>query len=167
MKPSRLHGIILKRANIGEADRIITVFSLESGKICLVAKGIRRISSRRAPHLELFNEVDLTIHSGKVWDLITEAKKNSGPKVPSGYLFYLTEILDKILPEHVAHREIYEKLCETMANPSEKSVKNFIIECLWDLGYLPVGQYPKTSVTDFVENIVERPIKSRKFVDKI
>lgn len=176
MRNSKISGIILRRTNFGEADKMITVFSRELGKMKILAKGVRRIKSRRAPHLELFNQVELVIHEGKTFQTVTEAKVvndlanlKSDLKL-SGYLFYLSEVIDKILPEHQPHPEIFGSflgiLGNLRGNPEEK-VKKFVVQLLWNLGYLPKGEYPKLGVTTFVENIVEKRIRSKKFLEEI
>lgn len=180
MRNSKIEGIILARRNYGEADKIITIFSLELGKIKILAKGVRRIKSRRASHLELFNEVELVIHQGKTFSQISEARtKNHFSNLKlnlklTGYLFYLSEILDKILPEHQPHREVYSSFKATLSNldtatgkNSEDKVKHFVIQLLWNLGYLPYGEYPKSGVTSFVESVVEKNIRSKKFLEEI
>ena len=173
MRSFKTVGIVLKRSNFAEADKIVTVFSKERGKIKVLAKGVRRIKSRRAPHLELFNQVELVLHAGKTFDTITEAKIiNDFSKLKlklklTGYLFYLAEVIDKILPEHQPHPEIFVDLVSGMQNVTEDKVKTFVVELLWGLGYLPKGQYPKLGVTDFVESIVEKHIRSKKFLEEI
>jgi len=179
VRNSKVEGIILRRISFGEADKLVTVFTKELGKIKALAKGIRRIKSRRAPHLELFNRVELVLHHGKTFDIITEAKivnDLSGLKSDlkmSGYLFYLCEVIDKILPEHQPHPEIFRLLLSTLSDLSnlgvdaQEKVKKFIVQLLWNLGYLPKGEYPKLGVTDFVEQIVEKRIRSKKFLEEI
>lgn len=58
-------GIVLRRTNYGEADRIITVLTLNEGKIRLMAKGVRRIKSKLAGGIELFSISDLTYLPGR------------------------------------------------------------------------------------------------------
>ena len=58
-------GVILRRTNFGEADRIITVLTVDQGKIRLVAKGVRRIKSKLAGGIELLSLNDLTYMPGK------------------------------------------------------------------------------------------------------
>jgi DNA repair protein RecO len=58
-------GIILKRTNFGEADRIITVLTPSQGKLRLMAKGVRRAKSKLAGGIELFSTSDLTFIRGK------------------------------------------------------------------------------------------------------
>lgn len=170
MRTVKFTGFILKRAVFGEADRLITVFSKEKGKIKLIAKGVRRIKSRRAPHLELFNLVALETHN----DLITEAKViNNYSSLKSdlktvGYLYYVFEIINKILPEHEPHLAVFNFLTDFLNEAvNERTVKNLMIKIIWDLGYLPSGQYPKVSVTQFLESIAERQINSKRFLEKI
>ncbi len=173
MRSYKVVGIILKRSNFSEADKLVTVFTKELGKIKVLAKGVRRINSRRAPHLELFNQVELVLHSGKTFDTITEARvinDYSSPKSDlklSGYLFYLVEVIDKILPEHQPHPEIFTDLVSCFKSLKQDKIKIFVVELLWSLGYLPKGQYPKLGVTDYVESVVEKRIRSKKFLEEI
>lgn len=182
MKSDKLHGLIIKRSNFSEADKLVTVFSLEKGKITLLAKGIRRIKSRRSPHLELFNQAEIQTSSGKNFDLVSEAKViNSFSSIKSslelsGFSFYLSEIIDRILPEKVPHPEVYSDLLVCLKKISrlskdrkmtENTVKEFVLRLLWELGYLPSGKTPKKSLTEFVESIVEHQISSKKFLDEV
>ncbi len=47
----RTEAIVLRRKDFGEADRILTLFTPELGKIRALAKGIRKPASRKAGHL--------------------------------------------------------------------------------------------------------------------
>lgn len=170
LNSSKVEGIVLSRRNFSEADKIITLFTRQNGKMKVVAKGVRRIKSRRAPHLELFNYVSLVLHKGKGFDTITEAKTISRVQADlkiAAYLFYLGEVVEKILPEHQPQEEVFNSLVEVIKSPDERKVKDFVVKLFWALGYLPTGQYPKLGVTDFVEQIIERPIRSKKFLEEI
>lgn len=173
MRSYKIHGIILRRSNFSEADKLITIFTKEQGKIKVLAKGIRRIKSRRAPHLELFNHVEVVLHEGKTFSVVTEAKILDDLVClklnlkSTGLLFYLCEVIDKILPEHQPHAELYEIFLASLSGLNQDKVKKFVVELLWNLGYLPKGEYPKLGITTFVENIVEKRIRSKKFLEEI
>ena len=62
-------GLIIKRKDFGEADRILTVLTDRFGKISVVAKGVRRITSRRAGNIELLNLVKLHLFKAKNYNL--------------------------------------------------------------------------------------------------
>ncbi len=57
--------IILNRTNFGEADRIITLLTPDSGKLRLIAKGVRKPKSRLAGGIELFSVSDITYVRGR------------------------------------------------------------------------------------------------------
>lgn len=69
----RAHAIVLRGRNLGEADRILTLLTLERGKMDAVAKGVRRGSSRLCGRLELLSEVDGSFHRGRSLEVITGA----------------------------------------------------------------------------------------------
>jgi DNA repair protein RecO (recombination protein O) len=58
-------GIILTRTDYGEADRIITLLTPDYGKLCLIAKGVRRIKSKLAGGIELFSVSNISFIKGR------------------------------------------------------------------------------------------------------
>lgn len=66
--------IILRRKNIGEADRIFDVYTPNLGRLRLKAKGVRRIKSKLAGHLEMMAVIELGIATGRQLDVITSAR---------------------------------------------------------------------------------------------
>lgn len=65
MKQLLAKGIVLRRTNFGEADRIVTVLTPDHGKVRLMARGVRRIKSKLAGGVELFSVSDITFIAGK------------------------------------------------------------------------------------------------------
>jgi len=65
---------VIHRRNQGEADRVLTLCT-PLGKLSLIAKGVRKIRSRKAGHLELFSQTQLTVaRSRSSWDIISQAE---------------------------------------------------------------------------------------------
>ncbi len=64
---------MLRARNLGEADRIFTLFTRAHGKIDAVGKGARRTKSALGGRLELLSEATLTLHRGRTLDVITSA----------------------------------------------------------------------------------------------
>ncbi len=181
-RTTKTKAIILKRTNTGEADKIVTALTSDFGKVTFKASGIRRISSRRASHLELFNAVEVVLHKSDRLDSLSEANViDSFPTLKSNlqltsYGFYLSEVLDRILPDRQPSEKVFQMLytCLQCLNDrnmdgrmAEKEVKGFVIKLLWELGYLPRQQYPKSGMTQFVEEIIERKVNSRKLLAEI
>src|SRR5689334_23306948 len=69
----RTEAIVIHRTNMGEADKILTVYTPTRGKSRLVAKGVRRTTSRLGGHLELFMHCKLLVAKGRNLDIITQS----------------------------------------------------------------------------------------------
>ena len=67
-------GIVLRSVKLGEADKIVTIFTQGSGKIRAVAKGIRRTQSKFGARLEPFTHVSLLLYRGRNLDTVTQAE---------------------------------------------------------------------------------------------
>lgn len=67
-------GIVLRTAKLGEADRIITLFTRGHGKVRAVAKGVRRTKSRFGARLEPFMRVSLLLAEGRSLDNVSQAE---------------------------------------------------------------------------------------------
>ena len=57
----RAEAVVLRHADWGEADRILTLYTREQGKVRAVAKGARKMRSRKAGHLEPFTHITLQL----------------------------------------------------------------------------------------------------------
>jgi DNA repair protein RecO (recombination protein O) len=69
----------LRGRQLGEADRIFTLFSTERGKMDAVAKGVRRTKSHLSGRLEFGNECALGMHRGRSLDVIVSAEIKNSP----------------------------------------------------------------------------------------
>ena len=70
----RDEGVVLTTTKLGEADRIITLFTRDHGKVRAVAKGVRRTKSRFGGRVEPFMRVDLLLGEGRTFDTISQAE---------------------------------------------------------------------------------------------
>ena len=57
-------GLVLRRTNYGEADRILSVIT-PAGKMSVIAKGVRKAKSRLAGAVEMFTVSEYNIHFGR------------------------------------------------------------------------------------------------------
>lgn len=64
MKTTRSRAIVLRRTNYGEADRIIDLLT-PSGRISVIARGVRKEKSKLAGGIELFAVCDVVVGEGK------------------------------------------------------------------------------------------------------
>ncbi|UCF60271.1 MAG: DNA repair protein RecO [Anaerolineaceae bacterium] len=116
----RTEAVVLRRQDLGEADRILTVYSLDRGKLRLVAKGARRPSSRKAGHLEPFTRVKLLLARGRELDIITQAEAIETYRgiledlIRFGQASYTAELLDCFTVEQEENQTLYRLLINTL-----------------------------------------------------
>src|SRR5919108_511226 len=67
-------GIVLRTMRLGEADRIVSIYTQGSGKLRAVAKGVRKTKSRFGGRLEPFTHVDLLLYKGRDLDIVTQCE---------------------------------------------------------------------------------------------
>ncbi|HEX2304433.1 MAG TPA: DNA repair protein RecO [Gaiella sp.] len=63
--PTITEAVVLRSFAFGEADRVLHVYTHASGRLGVVAKGVRRTKSRFGGRLEPFSHVELSIHRGR------------------------------------------------------------------------------------------------------
>ncbi|MFH0749731.1 MAG: DNA repair protein RecO [Candidatus Gottesmanbacteria bacterium] len=181
MNPSRIttvRAFILKRKNVGESDKVLTLFTKTNGKQRVIAKGIRKITSRRGPHLDIFNEVKITIHKGKTWDTVSEVDTISSRRnVYTTWMrmraaYIIVEVIDKLLPDYEPQPTLYDrigKVLDTLETAKDIEVPTLLLSFLNDaliiLGYLhEEKRYNDFSeMISYIEQISERKIRSLKF----
>ena len=115
-----IEAIVLKRTDLGEADRILTLFTPHKGKFHAIAKGIRRPISKKSGHLELLSHSQLQVALGRNLDIITQAEvrenflhlRNDLWHMTCG--LYLAELVDRFIEEHIPHTEVYNLMLEML-----------------------------------------------------
>lgn len=150
MSVSTTLGIIIRRSDFGEADRILTIVTPFKGKIKVVAKGVRRITSRRGGNVELLNLAKLHIFQGKGMPILTEAESiETFPKIKSNltlttYASHIIEIANRFLPEEQANPATYNLLITSLGlletNPRQIFIRAFEVKFLTVLGYWGLEQ---------------------------
>ena len=66
MRNLKINGIIIKRLNLFESDKIITVLSPSEGKVQFKAKNVRKITSHRISHMELLNLASFSVYKSNI-----------------------------------------------------------------------------------------------------
>ncbi len=164
-----LEAIVLKRKNAGEADRLLTVFTRRKGKLRIVAKGVRKITSRRGPHVEVFNRVLATVHDGKTLTEVSTMETFAPVRKDLsrvGAAYYLCELVDGLLPEAQPHDDVFALLLQafTTLGTVEKSRvpvlrERFARSLLRKLGFLAEGK-EIPDIDRYIESLLERKLKT-------
>jgi DNA repair protein RecO (recombination protein O) len=124
MKPSdhiqTIEAVIISHKDFGEADRLVTLFSLENGKIRALAKGVRKIHSRKAAYLEPFMHSRVVLARGKTFWIITQADAIfNNPAIreslsKTAQAAYVMELADRFSIEGEPDRFVFRLLVDTL-----------------------------------------------------
>ncbi len=148
----RVDAVILKRTDVGEADRLLTLYTAERGKLRAVAKGARKPSSRKTGHVELFNRASLLIAVGRDLDVVTQAETvESFQPVRSdldrlSYAYYFAELVDRFTEEEEENRQIFDLILNAFhwlgqTEHLPRTARFFELALLDSLGYRPELYY--------------------------
>lgn len=168
-------GFIIKRVNFGESDRYISLFTKNNGKIEVVAKGVRKITSRRASSIELLNLVRFhAVKSSKNYilaevELISSYDTLRKSLSDIQILFLLCELIDRLCPLGQKHNDVFELIGQTLnrVKRAEKpAVGDFQTKILSILGFWDGKREFKSDddVRQFIEAIIERKLKTKRFL---
>ena len=112
----RTEAIVIRRSDFGEADRLLTLFSADRGKIRAIGKGARKPQSRKTGHVELFMRSKFLIAEGRDLDIVTQAEMVEAypalrdDLLRATYASYAVELLDRFTVDDDPHRDIYDLL---------------------------------------------------------
>ena len=140
--------IIIKKIKLGEADRILTLYTPHLGKIRAVARGVRRPRSKLAGHLELLTHSLVSLARGRNLDTITGSQTiNSFLPLKSdlqltSYGLYATELVDQFTAEHIENYPLFQLLLKTLhclclGDNNELTLRYFELHLLNEVGYRP------------------------------
>ena len=153
-------GIVLRRINYGEADRIITFITPDMGKISIIAKGTRKPKSKLAGSIELFGESELTFIMGKgeIANLISaRLVKNYGNIVKelsrTNIGYQILQLTNKNL-EFASGGEFYILVKEAFIALDNPSIDIRIIKIWFGMNFLNImGHQPNLVVVPSGEEI--------------
>jgi DNA repair protein RecO (recombination protein O) len=158
----RVEAIMLRYNEYGEADRILTLYTRQRGKIRAIAKGVRKVRSRKAGHLEPFTRVELQLAVGREMYIVTQAEaKDTFPilrqdLLKMSYATYSAELVDKFTYDEEENSAIFRLLVRTLSRLSkdydpETVIRYFEIHLLDFLGFRPELQTCVNCGQDVVE----------------
>lgn len=170
-RSSSTEAIVLKRTNVGESDRIVTVLTPDQGKVACVAKGVRKLTSSQRAYLEPGNLVSIFLLETSSLPILTQTKlKNdfSAAKKDLQRLKQLTQILeivDKLFPEGVEEVELFHSITTILEQLSQPKVRFLQIQeelsdMMVQMGYQPLNETPYESIIEYVASVADRPLRS-------
>ena len=135
---------LLHQRSYGETSIIVDVFTKNSGKMSLIAKGAKKPKSKFFGYLAPFHKLNVTFSGRSELKTLTSIDRNlsdnsfSMTKI-SYSLLYINELLIKLLPKDAKQEELfllYENFLKDVdTNNLEVTLRNFELDLLEMLGY--------------------------------
>ncbi|MDD4873476.1 MAG: DNA repair protein RecO [Dehalococcoidales bacterium] len=144
----KTEAIIIKKTKLGEADRILTLYTPRLGKIQAVAKSIRQPKSKMSGHLELLTFSMVSLARGKNLATVTGSQTiNSFLPIKNdlkltAYALYVIELVNQFTGEHIEDHALFKLLLDVLEKLcSEKNrdmiLRYFEVKLLDNVGYRP------------------------------
>jgi DNA repair protein RecO (recombination protein O) len=133
----RASAVVLRHSDWGEADRLLSLYTREQGMIRALAKGARKVTSRKAGHLEPFTQVTIQLAKGRDLLIVTQVETVNAflplrdDLIKTAHASYIVELLLRFSYEDEgANPSIFKLLTETLGRLEKE-----------DDAWLPVRYY--------------------------
>ena len=150
-RPPRVYktpAVVLRQRRLGDTDKIITLYTANYGKLDAVAKGVRRVTSRLAGHVEPLNHGSYLLAHGRNLDIITQAQtiETFEPLRDDlgrlSHALYAAELVDRWTEERSENVALYQLLLDTLRRLSQRDDQDLVLRffemaLLVQLGYRP------------------------------
>jgi DNA repair protein RecO (recombination protein O) len=153
----KTEAVVLRSFRLGEADRVLHLYTLDRGRVGAVAKGVRKTKSRFGARLEPLSHVELLLHQGggelqtvTGAELIRSHRDSREQPYRLGVGLIGAEAMLRLFPEQEANERAFRALARFLdlldelepAAPGTRSaaeplVLSFQLKLLWLAGYLP------------------------------
>ena len=168
-------GIIIHQVRFGEADKFVFIFTTHHGLIKVVAKGARRLTSKKSPHLDNLNLIKFQTNRGDIPQYLSQVETvDAFSRIKSDLkktrtCFYLTEILHRTLAEGETDEALFfvlKKFLEDLNLSAKSETRNLAIEfqryLIGRLGFPPPKSDAPAALVSYFESLIDRPLMSAR-----
>ncbi len=148
----RTQAFVLKKDDQGEANQLLTVYTKDFGKLKILARAIRKISSKLRSGAELFYFSEIEFIQGKAYKTLTDAilidkfKNLRKDPIRLSFASKISEVFDRLIKGEEADEKIWQLLKETFERLDQSKIEKSKLKIiyyyfLWNLfsllGYQP------------------------------
>jgi len=116
----KTEGIVLKSTEFEEADKIVTIYTKNYGKISAIAKGIRKIKSKFGSSLEILTHSIFLIYKGRNIDIVSQTEilesffSTSKEVIKFAFAVNCVEMVNKLTEEREINIGLFNLLKEVL-----------------------------------------------------
>jgi len=144
---NKTEAIVLGQHDFGEADRVVTLYTKEFGKLKAVAKGVRRIKSRFGSSMELFSHNQIMLYIPRRRELYIVTGTNivrTHKELREDFDLFITaslivELVDKLTEREEPNVRLFSLILESFRQIPKQDrdilVAIFVVKFLANAGY--------------------------------
>jgi DNA repair protein RecO (recombination protein O) len=150
-QPPRVYktpAIVLRQRKLGDADKILTLYTANLGKVDAVVKGVRKTKSRMAGHVEPLTHATFLLARGKTLDVVTQVETEEpftelrDDLERMSRALYACELLDKFTEPHAENFGLFRLLLDTLRRIGSRDdidtpLRYYEMRLLGEMGYTP------------------------------
>ncbi len=169
-------GIIIHQTRFGEADKFVKILTQNHGLVDVVAKGARRLTSRKSSHLDNLNLIRFNTNRGGSPQYLSQVETvEAFPKIKSNLhkirtCFYLTEVLKHTLVEGQPDNALFDALKQFLIQlnnlSDDESSRDLSVEfqhfLINHLGFPPPTDDRPEALVSYFESLIDRRLTSPK-----
>ena len=144
----KTEGIVLKSMEYEEADKIVTIFTKDYGKITAIAKGVRKTKSKFGSSLEILTHSVFLFYKGRNIDIVSQTEilesffSTSKEVIKFAFAVNCVEMVNKLTEEREINTGLFNLLKEVLhglrkANDPKLLTLSFKWQTISLLGYRP------------------------------
>ena len=139
MKQVKAEAIVLAVKDWRGADKIISLFTHEYGKITALAYGLRRPKSPLSGCIQLFSHIDIVLDTGKNIDVLRQCSLRDSNRLlrenleRMAYSALVVETVAELWPERESQPDTFTTLCAAMHLLSERNPRIAALAVCWQL----------------------------------
>lgn len=169
----KTNAIVLRKRNLPNQDIFLSLFTEESGKMSLIAKGIKKITSKRQPHIQTGNLISVIVQKKhdryylQDTSLVSAFVKIKNDETKMKHLYLALFVIDRLLPENQQDTQLFSNLQEYLIALSEqKTDRNRLFEFMNRL-MIHLGYTVKPTDPDSLKTTIENLIHEKLPVDTV
>lgn len=148
MKLYRVQAVVLNSRQMQDADRVLTLFSREKGKIRAAAHGVNKPTSRKRGAVQPFSHSDFLLRAGRELDTVSQCEGREifpglwADLEKMGFAAHVTELVDGLTEEREPNHDLFDLLLGTLRQlentaDCELTGRGFELRLVSMLGYRP------------------------------
>ena len=144
----KTEGIVLKSMEYEEADKIVTIYTKDYGKITAIAKGVRKTKSKFGSSLEILTHSIFLFYKGRNIDIVSQAEilesffSTSKEVIKFAFAANCVEVVNRLTEEREINIGLFNLLKEVLhylreSNDPKLLTLSFKWQTMSILGYRP------------------------------